>query len=259
MGEGKARLTRRRMSVMSAIAGVVEARMEEVKQELLGVFRDQLDSMLQEIASDYGLELGELQEKYQVVSSTPAPPKKAVVKRVKKATSDSEGERVKCEARTAKGAPCKNFALAGSTFCACHNKDNKEKKGESKVEKIKRTAKKQKSVDVPSEDEGECSRVNDTPRNAKGKEPVKVPAAPKKAVVKHNHPMDFEEHSDCRVCQTLGNAATSMTDNTEDPVVQVSEDMKKVLDTLFDSDDDGDWSGTEDDGEDVEESMETLG
>lgn len=243
VGEGRKRKETQRMSVMSAIAAVVDARMEEVKQELLAVFSQQLDVMLQDIAETYSLELGELQERYQVVVGTPVLPKKASKPR-KKASSDSDGERVKCEARTAKGAPCKNFALTGGVFCACHNKaPGAKKKAESSVEKMKRTAKKQKTVEIPSDDE-----VETTPPPKK-RVPEKAPGAPKKAVVKHNHRMDEEEHDDCSVCQTLGNAASRVESN-EEPVVEVSSEMQEVLDTLFDDEDE--WSGTDDDGEDDE-------
>lgn len=220
------------MSVMAVMAGLLEARMDAVKVELMQAFQDQLDRMLVEIADEYKLDLAELQEKYEMVyesGSESRAPAKAAKPRVKKAAQE---ERKKCAAKTAKGAACKNFALAGCEFCACHSKAKAPKA--SKVQKMRRDGKKGqvKPVSPPSSD-SESDSENEIVSPAK---PQKRPT--RKAQVKHSHPMDKEVHEECEACEVIGNGAVE-----DECSVMVDEDVKKVLDDLFD----GSGSDTEDD------------
>lgn len=219
------------MAVLAAIAGVLEARMEEVKAELMGVFRDELDRMLVEISKDYEIDLDELQEKYEIFGEAKAPeaPKKAAKPRKAKSDSDGESERKKCAAKTAKGAPCKNFALHGSTFCACHGKSKAVRK-DSKVDKL-RKEKPAKKLELPSSDEESESEVE---------VPKRVYKRPGKAPVTHSHKMESKVHEDCEACSVIGNVAAEK----EDEKVEVSEEVKSLLDELFE----GSGSDTEDEG-----------
>jgi hypothetical protein len=251
------------MAVLAVMAGLVDARLEAVKMELLGVFRDQLDSMLVEISRDYKIDLEELQEKYEIFSDpkTPAPPKapaKAPAK-ARKAKSDSDGEdRKKCEAKTAKGAACKNFALAGGCLCACHSK------GKSKPSTLRAKASKGgvKPVDPPSsdsesEEKPKAKRVvkkaapkkveiesdSESESEASVKSPVKAYKRPgKKVPVVHTHGMDDEVHDGCEACDVIGNVmADSLADAEK---VVVPPEVMKELDALFESEDE-DESGDE--------------
>ena len=254
------------MAVLAVMAGLVDARLEAVKLELLGVFRDQLDSMLVEISRDYKIDLEELQEKYEIFSDpkTPAAPvapvaAKAPAKaKARKAKSDSDGEeRKKCEAKTAKGAACKNFALAGGCLCACHSK------GKSKPSTLRAKASKGgvKPVDPPSsdsesEEKPKAKRVvkrvvkkveiesdSESETEASVKSPVKAYKRPgKKVPVVHTHGMDDEVHDECEACDVIGNVmADSLADAEK---VVVPPEVMKELDALFESDDE-DESGDE--------------
>lgn len=206
--------------------------MEEVKAELMGVFRDELDRMLVEISKDYEIDLDELQEKYEIFGEAKAPeaPKKAAKPRKAKSDSDSEGDRKKCAAKTAKGAPCKNFALRGSTFCACHGKSKAVRK-DSKVDKL-RKEKPAKKLELPSSDEESESEEVEVPK--------RVYKRPGKAPVTHSHKMESKVHEDCEACSVIGNVAAEK----EDEKVEVSEEVKSLLDELFE----GSGSDTEDEG-----------
>lgn len=240
--------------------------MEAVKEELMGVFRDQLDAMLVEIAKDHDLDLEELQGKYEVFTATPAPPKapaKAPAK-ARKAKSDSEGEdRKKCEAKTAKGAACKNFALAGGSMCACHSK------GKAKPAQTLRSRASKggvKPVDPPSSDSEseekptakrvvkkaapkkvEIESDSESETEASVKSPVKSYKRPgKKVPVVHTHGMDDEVHDGCDACEVIGNVmADSLADAEK---VVVPPEVLKELDALFESDDEDE---TEDEGEEA--------
>lgn len=226
------------MSVMAVMAGLVEARLDAVKVELMQAFQDHLDRMLVEIADDYKLDLAELQEKYEMVyesGSESRAPAKAPAKRAPRKVKDSE-ERKKCAAKTAKGAACKNFALVGCEFCACHSKAKAPK--ESKVQKMRRDGKKGqvKPVSPPSSD-SESDSENEIVSPVKS--PVKPQKRPtRKAQVKHSHPMDKEVHEECEACEVIGNGAVE-----DECSVMVDDDVKKVLDDLFE----GSGSDTEDD------------
>lgn len=222
------------MSVMAVMAGLLEARMDAVKVELMQAFQDQLDRMLVEIAAEYKLDLAELQEKYEMVGESDSESRvsaKPKAPRKPRAKKDAQEERKKCAAKTAKGAACKNFALAGCEFCACHSKAKAPK--ESKVQKMRRDGKKGqvKPVSPPSSD-SESDSENEIASPVK---PQKRPT--RKAQVKHSHPMDEEVHEECEACEVIGNGAV------EECEVMVDEDVKKVLDELFE----GSGSDTEDD------------
>jgi hypothetical protein len=256
------------MAFLAVMAGLVDARMDAVKAELMGVFRDQLDSMLVEISRDYKIDLEELQEKYEIYSDpkTPAPPKAPVVRapaKARKAKSDSEGEdRKKCEAKTAKGAACKNFALAGGCLCACHSK------GKAKPAQTLRSRASKggvKPVDPPSSDSEsdekpkatrpvkkaapkkvEIESDSESETEASVKSPVKSYKRPgKKVPVVHTHGMDDEVHDGCDACEVIGNVmADSLADAEK---VVVPPEVMKELDALFESDDEE----TEDEGEEA--------
>lgn len=205
------------------MAGLVDARMEEVKGELLGLFRTQLDAMLVEIANEYDIDLEELQEKYEIFSDpkTPPAPKAAAKKRAPK-----DEERVKCAAKTAKGSACKNFALAGSTFCACHGK-TKGTKPPTRNLRAKASKGGVKPVSAPSSDseneiDSDAESVKSPPKTKAYKRPGKKP-------VVHDHPMDKEVHEECEACEVIGNGETGESSVVVDP------DVMKVLDELFES------------------------
>ncbi len=114
-------------------------------------FTDYLDNILVDISSEYDLDLEELQSKYLRSDFL-----KKKGTRVTKKKSESDDDRQKCEAKTAKGDPCKNNALTGSKFCRCHTKDKgKEKEKPKKTTKPKKSSKPVHSHS-PSESESEC-------------------------------------------------------------------------------------------------------
>ncbi len=248
--------TKNQMSLMSSMASLIQARLDEVKVELFHVFQDHLDAMLVEISEAHGIDLEELQAKYLVVSETPGPAparKKSEGKKRAKSDSDSE-ERPKCEAKTAKGAACKNLALAGGVLCACHSKGKSDGKKVSKVDKL-RKQKQVKPVSAPSSDDEAESPVRTRKGVALPKVATPPPAAKKgKKVAVHTHALDADEHSECGVCQTLGNAAAAETEEATGEC-SVSVEMQAVLDELFE---DEEWSGTEDEGDDYESEGEEM-
>lgn len=128
-------------------------------------FTTHLDSILMDISSKYNIDLEELQESYLGEYKSDAPKKTRKVSKKK----ESDDERQKCKAKTAKGDPCKNNALTGSDFCRCHTKDKgPEKEKAPKKSSTKRT---------------------------------------KKSIV-HTH-SESESDSDCEACQVLGDGAST--------------------------------------------------
>lgn len=113
-------------------------------------FTDYLDCILTDISSEYDLDLEELQSKYL----------RSEFKKTRKTTKkrESDDERQKCEARTAKGDACKNNALTGTRFCRCHTKDKGKEKEKEKPKKSSKPKKSAKPVHShsPSESEDEC-------------------------------------------------------------------------------------------------------
>jgi hypothetical protein len=121
----------------------------QILDKFAGDFTEYLDCILTDIAAEYDLDLDELQNKYLRSEFM----KKKGTRSTKK-KSESDDDRQKCEAKTAKGDPCKNNALTGSKFCRCHTKD-KEKEKPKKTTKPKKSSKPVHSHS-PSESESEC-------------------------------------------------------------------------------------------------------
>jgi hypothetical protein len=240
---------------MEALARMVEKKLEAMKVELeatkvelFNEFQEILGSVLLDVSRKYEIKFEELESEYLTSSGSasssegesPAKPKATKKRRVKAADED----RKKCSAKTAKGAACKNFALAGCEFCACHSKAKADPKRSGKIQKMRKEGKKGtvKPVSPPSSDEidsdAESVKSPVKPRKASGA------SKGKKAQVVHDHAIDQEVHEECAACEVLG--------NTESPAkVMVDEDVKKVLDELFmgsDAEDSG--SETEEEGED---------
>lgn len=115
------------------------------------------------VSADYNIPYEELEAKYLVEAQDAI--KVPKVKKARKAKVEVEGGPPKCQAQTAKKAPCSFAALKGECFCKRHLK-------------------------TPPEG------------NAPAQDPV--PLQPKKDPV-HTHPVDDEFHDDCDLCQTHGN------------------------------------------------------
>jgi hypothetical protein len=49
---------------------------------------------------------------------------------------ETEAQRTKCSATTAKGSTCKNLALVGGSLCACHSKTKVQKVGRKPKAKV---------------------------------------------------------------------------------------------------------------------------
>lgn len=221
---GYGRASFKAMAVMNAMCAILDARLDEVKLELYAVFQDQLDKMLVDISKKFDIPLKDLQDEYQVVTDTPTVPivKVAKASKTSKTTNVSGSERPKCSAKTAKGQPCKNIAIFGGTMCACHSKTNKDSTKKNTIRSTKRKG--VKPVSPPSSDDDSVS--------------IKSPVRTRKPVVKkatqtHTHEIDDKVHTECSVCETLGNVA-SMS-NTEN--VEVADNIKQVLDSLFNFED----------------------
>jgi len=217
-GEGHLRTTRTTMA--SIVLG-------QILDKFAGDFTEYLDCILTDIASEYKLDLEELQGKYlrsEFRKSTPAAKKKKV-------ESDEEG-RGKCEAKTAKGQPCKNNALAGMKFCQCHNKDKKAAP--------KKKAQKKSDSESGTESEAEAP-------------PAPRKAALKKVAQKHSHDKVIGEQENCEMCETLGNPeiGSSSTNPKMDANVQ------KQLDSIFKKMDEPEESESEDEQE-IEDPQKLL-
>lgn len=234
---------------MEALARMVEKKLEATKVELFNEFQEILGSVLLDVSRKYDIKFEDLESEYLTSSTSssdgesPAKPKAAAKPkkpRVRKAASDDD-ERKKCAAKTAKGAPCKNFALVDCEFCACHSKSKGEKKP-SKVEKMRKNVKKGavKPVSPPSSDEID----SDAESVRSPVKPTKRPTKGKKAQVVHEHAIDQEVHEECAACDVIGNGAVG-----SDEVV-VDEDVKKVLDELFFGSEESEDSGSEKEDED---------
>lgn len=208
---------------MESLAQMIEVEMDAMKVVLLEKFQTYLDAVLVDIAAKHELDLGALQAEYlagrnEIAESamSDSSAKSAKVKKSKPRTKKAEEERVKCEAKTAKGAACKNFALAGCKFCACHGKEKAPKSKESRVDKIRRGAAKAgvKPVSPPSSDSE--SEV-ESPVRAPPKRPVR------KAAAKPVSPMKVPEIP----------VVPSVPEEHEEE--EMSVEMKQQLDDLFGS------------------------
>jgi len=165
-------------------------------------------------------------------------PKKA--KAAPKAAKEvKEGdEKPKCQGTTVKGLPCKKNAMGGGCFCSVHNPAKEAKPPKEKKAKAPKG-------EALSEEDGEAV---ETPKE-KDKKKAKAPGAPKKIpkiLPLHNHEVDEEDHGDCEVCQSHGNAA-----GPSNPKYEVAQDLKSRLANIL-----GDIDGS--DGEEEEEKAEEL-
>jgi len=173
---------------------------------------DTLHQLLGKIAEDYGLNHGEMVEKYLVLGRECSPPpqyiykntgdesegsvngedkpkkkrepKRKATKKVKEAkVEDREG---KCTATTAKGTLCKNKALGGGCTCRVHTKNADEDEPKEK----KKRAKKSKKVEP-----------------------------------EHTHKLDELAGSDCELCETHGNPL----DGEQEFEVVIEEEEGEIL------------------------------
>lgn len=192
-------------------------------------FQEMLGSILLEISEEHNIDLKVLEEKYLTGEGALEVPEKKVKKVVakKKAESDEEG-RAKCEAKTAKGMPCKNNALSGMKFCQCHNKD----KGKAPAKATK------KKTGSGSESEGE----------------IEAPPAPRKAALKkvaqkHSHDRVSGEQENCEMCDTLGNPEVGECSSNP----KVDANVQKQLDDIFAKMDQADESDSESESDSEDE------
>jgi hypothetical protein len=149
-----------------------------------------LQGVLERVAKDYGLDEGELVEKYLGEGVAKGVEKKAPRKRAPKKVV----ERKPCPCFTKQGCPCKNKCLEGETTCKAHQgKTPEETKPVPKKAPTKKTKKSKKSK--------------------KGKEP------------KHSH-APGEGGEDCEVCEHGGDPL-KMEGPDDDILLQ---SMKEMLD-----------------------------
>jgi hypothetical protein len=216
---------------------ILSAAMEDFKAAMLEQMQEKISQFAATLCADYGLDHAEVEARYfysDEAIATPKPPKKQAKKA--KAESDDD-ERDPCAAKTAKGMPCKNKALVGFAFCACHNKA----KGKEPA-KVKPKGK---------VEESESEASSPPPKKA-----AKVPKAPKKAPKEHTHKMG-ESDEECEVCAELGDVAS--TSAAPGPVTRsktsamVDPDLRVELDKIFEQMENGGWSE-----EETEEETEEL-
>lgn len=139
-------------------------------------------AFLERLATDYNLDLAELESKYLETGDGHV----KVAKKVRKAKVTIEGPDAapKCQATTAKKGPCSFAALKGECFCKRHLRQEQEK-----------TAPKEKK---------------DAPEPKKVAPPVKIDPV-------HDHPVDDgETHAECELCQTHGNPIEFEPDEYEE-------------------------------------------
>lgn len=108
--------------------------MDKLHEEM----QDYLDSVLQDISEKYEIPLDELQNLY--LGAEPVKKSKRAPRKAKESSGDDE--KPKCSAKTAKGLPCKNKALAGTCFCKVHTKKSKKVESESEEEEVPKKSKK---------------------------------------------------------------------------------------------------------------------
>jgi hypothetical protein len=226
-----------------------------------------LKAMLRDISEHYEIPYEDLEARYLVpkegdenstlpesddeVESKPKKVSKPKSKPKAKAKSEDEDERPKCAATTAKGAPCKNLALAGLCYCRVHqnkfgDSDDEEEKPKKKVSKAKSKTKKSKKVVDP--EELIASDEEETPKKKSKK--AETPKAPKKA---HTHKVD-EEEGDCAECASGGNPVKKLEDEFEE-----DEETSKKLESLLDKlDAMGAGSDDEEENEDEDEEKDMF-
>lgn len=139
-------------------------------------------AFLERLATDYNLDLAELESKYLETGDGHV----KVAKKVRKAKVTIEGPDAapKCQATTAKKGPCSFAALKGECFCKRHLRQEQEKT-------------------APKE-----------PKDATAPKKVAVPV---KIDPVHDHPVDDgETHAECELCQTHGNPLEFEPDEYEE-------------------------------------------
>jgi hypothetical protein len=123
------------------------------------------------------------------VASPPPPAPAPKAKGKAKATTKGKGKaptKPKCQALTAKGAPCSKCAVEGSTFCSVHNAVTTKAKGKAPAPA--------KTAAKPKGKGGRGLAKRDAPRT-----PPPPPAS-----VKHTHGLDELDHEDCDLCKSHG-------------------------------------------------------
>lgn len=114
-----------------------------------------------------------------------APPAKGKAKAP--AAKASSSKKPKCQALTAKGAPCSKCAVEGSTFCSVHDPS----KGKAKAPVAKASSSK---APVAKGKGGKAPAAK-----GKGKADESVPAS-----VKHTHGLDELDYENCDLCKSHG-------------------------------------------------------
>lgn len=220
---------------MEALAQMIDAKVDALKVELFEQFQTYLDGVLVDMAAKYELDLETLQKEYLMGTGISTPVSSEKPKRVRKAKADTD-TREKCQAKTAKGAPCKNMALSGGVFCACHSKATK-KTGESRVDKIRKGLKKGgvKPVSPPSSDSESDEESVHSPAKVPVvpvvSEPPKRPKRPVRKAAAKAAPAKEESESDEESVKSP--VKVPVTDEVE----ELSAEMKSQLDALFGDDD----------------------
>ena len=160
-------------------------------KQLEPLIQKTLQGVLERVAKDYGLDEGELVEKYLGEEVATGVEKKAPRKRAPKKVV----ERTPCPCVTKQGCPCKNKCLEGESSCKAHQgKTPEETKPVPKKEAPKKTKK--------------------TKKSKKGKEP------------KHSHVPGDGGH-DCDVCDSGGDPL-KMDDGEDDMLLQSMKEMLNI-------------------------------
>jgi hypothetical protein len=206
------------------------AAMIKLCAEMRKAFQAELEELLTQVAEEFKLDPDAVfafvndrrQESAEAVkevvekSKTP----KAKRTRTKKEESESEGEaqtaeRGKCEAKTAKGLPCKNNALADCKFCRVHNK------GPLSSAKL--------AKEPDSEPEPEPTKPKKT-RARKSKQTEPKP--------EHNHPVEEESEEPCERCETEYKVDDDLERQLAEFKAQLESDPDYVPDAASVADDD---------------------
>lgn len=181
----------------------------------------------------------------------------------------SNPNRKLCCALTTKKTPCKKFAIDGTDFCSCHSNGAKSMvtttsnrnptpssdmdddatssipvpKSKPKVNKSKSKGKAKSKEPMPvtrEEEEDVSDDESKTKSKTKAKKSDSFPV--------HTHPVDTEDvHSDCELCNDVGNSMMMDDDDTKD--FEITDDMKTRLQNILSKIDENSGSDTEEDAE----------
>lgn len=173
--------------------------------EMRKAFQTDLEKLLGQVAKKYQLDEDELlgfaeekrQEAVEIVQHA------MMLTKVRKPRVKKEGEAAGpiCTARTAKGQPCNNTAMAGSQLCGVHN----------------RAAAATPRVVTP-----------DTVQAPK--KPVQVPMAPQKPKkAEHNHTVDEDPAEQCERCEEHGHPAVDQKYSVNRSLKEQLEAFRKQL------------------------------